>query len=49
MAFVAELVYNARPKHGPLAQLVEQWILNPLVEGSTPSWPTPSSLVWSQQ
>ena len=25
---------------GPLAQLVEQWTLNPLVEGSNPSWPT---------
>ena len=32
-----------RPPHlqnGPLAQLVEQWTLNPLVEGSNPSWPT---------
>lgn len=28
--------------HGPLAQLVEQWTLNPLVEGSNPSWPTKS-------
>ncbi len=25
---------------GPLAQLVEQWTLNPLAEGSSPSWPT---------
>ncbi len=25
---------------GPLAQVVEQWILNPLAEGSSPSWPT---------
>ena len=25
---------------GPLAQLVEQWTLNPLVEGSSPSRPT---------
>ena len=25
---------------GPLAQLVEQWTLNPLVEGSNPSRPT---------
>ena len=31
-----------RPPHltGPLAQLVEQWTLNPLVEGSNPSRPT---------
>ena len=29
---------------GPLAQLVEQWTLNPLVEGSNPSWPTTSSI-----
>ncbi len=28
------------PPLGPLAQLVEQWILNPLAEGSSPSWPT---------
>lgn len=26
--------------HGPLAQLVEQWTLNPLVVGSNPTWPT---------
>jgi hypothetical protein len=26
--------------NGPLAQLVEQWTLNPLVEGSNPSRPT---------
>ena len=25
---------------GPLAQLVEQWTFNPLVEGSNPSRPT---------
>lgn len=25
---------------GPLAQLVEQWTLNPLVVGSNPTWPT---------
>ncbi len=29
------------PTSGPLAQLVEQWTLNPLAEGSSPSWPTP--------
>ena len=26
--------------HGALAQLVEQWTFNPLVEGSSPSCPT---------
>ena len=26
--------------HGSLAQLVEHRTLNPLVEGSSPSWPT---------
>ena len=30
---------------GPLAQLVEQWTLNPFVEGSTPSRPTISLVV----
>ena len=38
-----------RPPHhlefGPLAQLVEQWTLNPLVEGSNPSWPTNIRLI----
>src|SRR5690606_24701120 len=28
------------PVHGPLAQLVEQWTLNPLVVGSSPTRPT---------
>jgi hypothetical protein len=32
------LTIDAPP--GPLAQLVEQWTLNPLAEGSSPSWPT---------
>ena len=27
-------------RKGPLAQLVEQWILNPLAPGSSPGWPT---------
>src|SRR3954463_5439613 len=31
-------------KRGPLAQLVEQWTLNPLAEGSSPSWPTANQL-----
>ena len=38
LAFSAELAYNLPPKiSGSLAQLVEQWILNPLAEGSNPS------------
>ncbi len=28
------------PRNGPLAQVVEQWILNPLAPGSSPGWPT---------
>ena len=31
-------------KHGPLAQLVEHWTFNPLVDGSSPSRPTISFL-----
>ena len=27
-------------QNGPLAQVVEQWILNPLAPGSSPGWPT---------
>jgi hypothetical protein len=37
------LPYSRTPwivNSGPLAQLVEQWTLNPLVEGSNPSRPT---------
>jgi hypothetical protein len=45
-------VYNVRRrrsrgalprKHGPLAQLVEHWTFNPLVDGSSPSRPTTSN------
>ena len=33
-------VYIEHQGIGPLAQLVEQWTLNPFVVGSTPTWPT---------
>src|SRR5690606_3585408 len=36
---------TARPERdGPLAQLVEQWTLNPLVVGSSPTRPTTNFL-----
>ena len=42
LVFLSQFCMIASLLNGPLAQSVEQWTFNPLVEGSSPSRPTTS-------